>query len=239
MTPLFSILCGSRNCEKYIYAAIDSVLKQTYSNWELLISDDCSEDKTFEVLSQFKDQRIKIKRNEKRLHCGKNYAQMLQEAQGEFCGVLDGDDMLKPNAIETVMNAYIKYPKIDFIWTKHIWCNGDLTRQKRGISNPPSKKSIYDSENGFKHVYSHWRTFKTDLRNKTTLFKDQKCTVDKELGYSLEEVGIGGFLPVELYIYRYHKHNMSHSSNQKEVWGKVRKRHAGLNRKGVMVLEWN
>lgn len=235
----FSILCTTRNCENYISSTIRSVLAQTYDNWELIIADDCSEDKTVDIISSFMDKRIILVKNNTRLYCGANYNQILQMATGEYCGVLDGDDLLVPHSISTVFRSYQKNPDIDFIWTKHRWCNGEMSRGKNGISSNPIKKTIFDSEKNFKHIYSHWRTFKTILRDKGKLFKDMKCTVDKELGYTLEELGFGGFLPVELYLYRYHKNNMSHHSNQKEVWAKVRKRHEGIKKYGVKTLDAN
>lgn len=214
-----------------------SVLSQTYTNWEMIISDDCSTDETFKILSSFNDPRLIIQQNPSRLYCGANYAKMLNMATGKYCGVLDGDDMLKPEAIETVLKFYHKYPKIDFIWTRHRWCNGEMTREKKGISNKPKGKTIYESEEGFKHVYSHWRTFKTEMRHRGVLFKNMPCTVDKELGYTLEELGNGGFLDTELYLYRYHKKNMSHNSNQKQMWKKIRLEHMKRKRFKVMILK--
>lgn len=234
--PLFSILCATKNCSSYIDDAIKSVLNQDYQNWELLILDDCSKDNTFEIVSSYSDSRIIKNRNETRLKCGLTYAKLLSMANGEYCGVLDGDDMLKYNAISTIVDAYAQNPNIDFIWTKHRWCNGSMTRDKPGISSSPKKRTIYESEDGFRHVYSHWRTFKTRLKDRAELFKDMPCTVDKELGYTLEEIGYGGFLPLELYLYRYHQNNMSHNSNQKEAWARVRKKHADRKRFGVSVL---
>lgn len=234
---LFSILCATRNQSAFIENTINSVLSQDYNNWEMIICDDCSEDNTFELCSKFKDPRVKVFKNNKRLYCGSNYAQMLSMANGVYCGVLDGDDLLKSEAVSTVIQCYQKYPQIDFIWTKHKWCNGNMTREKKGISNAPKRLTIYDSEEGFKHIYSHWRTFKTSLREKGLLFKDMRCTVDKELGYTLEELGCGGFLPKELYLYRYHKNNMSHNSKQKEAWARIRKEHRNKKRYKSIILD--
>ena len=57
---LVSIIMPSYNCGRYISESVQSVLKQTYSKWELIIVDDCSKDDTREILHSFKDKRIKL-----------------------------------------------------------------------------------------------------------------------------------------------------------------------------------
>ena len=79
---LVSIIMPAYNTGKYIAASIRSVFAQTYSNWELIIVDDCSTDDTKEIISSFQDPRIKSFRNDK--HSGaalsRNYA--LRKAKG-------------------------------------------------------------------------------------------------------------------------------------------------------------
>ena len=55
---LFSIIMPCYNAEKYLKQSIDSVLKQTYENWELIIINDCSTDTSFKIINTFKDHRI-------------------------------------------------------------------------------------------------------------------------------------------------------------------------------------
>ena len=205
----------------------------------MIIVDDCSKDRTYkralEIASKFPN--IKVYRNDSNIKCGPTYRRLLDMAKGDYCGVLDGDDALIRTSISTIVKYYIKNPDIDFIWTKHRWFNSDMSKFRSGISNKPKCNTIYESESGFKHVYSHWRTFKTSLREKRQLFSKLPCTVDKDLGYTLEEVGSGAFLPIELYNYRYHKNNMSHNSSQKVVWGEVRKKHKHIKRNKIRVLK--
>lgn len=71
--PVLSIIMPAYNAEKYISEAIESIINQTYTNWELLICDDNSTDKTYEIAKSFMDERIKLfknpvnKKNRKRL----------------------------------------------------------------------------------------------------------------------------------------------------------------------------
>lgn len=216
-----------------------SVLAQTYKNWEMILVDDCSSDGTYERAKEIaaKHDNITVLQNEKRLYCGMNYNKMLSMAKGKYCGVVDGDDVLLPQAMSIIVQYYEKYPQIDFMWTKHRWGNTNLDKFREGLSRSARHGTIYDSEEGLRHVYSHWRTFKTELRERKQLFENLKCTVDKNLGYNLEEVGRGGFLNMPLYHYRYHKKNMSHNSNQRQIWREVRIKHANRKRYNSVKLK--
>jgi glycosyltransferase involved in cell wall biosynthesis len=235
----FSILTATHNCFYFVADCIRSVISQRYDNWEMIIVDDCSTDKTFNKVSQLAatDTRIKAIRNKKRLYCGANYKKILSMASGDICGVLDGDDMLSPVSVKMLVQYYLDNPEIDFIWTNHVWFNKNMTRHKKGISSTPKRGSIYKSEDGLKHVYSHWRTFRTKLRDRGTLFNDKlRCAVDKDLGYTLEELGRGAYLNEPVYHYRYHPLNMSHGSNQKQTWREIRKLHKNKKRFESIVL---
>jgi len=152
-------------------------------------------------------------------------------ATDKYCCILDGDDKLKPNAVSTIVRLYEGNPNVDFIWTNHRWGNTKMTKFRNGLSSMAKKGTIYDTEGkDLKHVYSHWRTFKTEMRDRGELFRKLKCTVDKDLGYNLEELGQGAFHPDSLYLYRYHNNNMSHNSSQKAMWKEIRKHHKNRHR---------
>lgn len=238
--PKFTILTAVRNCSLFVVDTLRSVLAQSYPNWEMIISDDCSIDDTVQKIEEFiirnNVSNIILTKNINRLYCGMNYNKILQLATGKYCGVLDGDDMLLPHSIATVVKYYESNPAIDFIWTMHNWYNRDMTKHRLGLSSKPTEKNIYKSEKGLRHVYSHWRTFKTEMRDRGQLFRELRCTVDKDLGYSLEELGSGAFLPIVLYNYRYHKDNMSHHSSQKAEWVKIRRYHKNIKRNNVITF---
>ncbi len=101
MDELVSIIMPAYNTAQYIAGSIDSVLKQTYTNWELLIVDDCSTDNTVSVVSGFlHDPRIRFLQNAHNSGAAlsRNYA--LREARGKWIAFLDSDDVWVPEKLE-------------------------------------------------------------------------------------------------------------------------------------------
>lgn len=99
---LISIIMAAYNAERTIEQAVTSVLNQTYTNFELLIIDDCSKDNTLSLAENFKqnDNRIKVIKNEK--NSGVSYTRRhgLEEANGEWIAVLDSDDAWTADKLE-------------------------------------------------------------------------------------------------------------------------------------------
>lgn len=243
----FTILCATQKCGKYIGEAVNSVLNQTYKDWEMLILDDCSSDDTYQKALEAAQGHcnIKVMKNDARMYCSNTYQKLLEIANGEICGVLDGDDVLAPNAIERIVGLYDKHQNVSWIYTQSFWCNDNLVPRRKGLSRLPLKGQLLYMGMRQMHCFSHWRTFKTRLREKRKpLFeKDLKCAVDKSLGYVLEELGAGGFLDECLYYYRYHRENMSHKTPQRPVWKQVvqravqRRAKLGIKAKGVTTIK--
>ena len=101
MNELVSIIMPSYNTAKYIVNAIHSVLQQTYSNWELIIVDDCSTDNTDEIIKPFLvDDRIIYLKNEKNSGAAISRNRALREAKGRWIAFLDSDDLWLPEKLE-------------------------------------------------------------------------------------------------------------------------------------------
>ena len=100
MYGLVSIIMPSYNTAQYIGESIKSVISQTYSNWELIIVDDCSTDNTDEVVGGFQDNRIKYIKNEKNSGAAVSRNRALREVKGEWIAFLDSDDLWFPQKLE-------------------------------------------------------------------------------------------------------------------------------------------
>ena len=99
---LVSIIIPAFNSEKTIETAINSVLSQTYSNYEIIIIDDSSTDRTLQTIKDLydNDKKIKILCNEKNLGSGETRNYGIREANGEFIAFLDADDEWYPHKLE-------------------------------------------------------------------------------------------------------------------------------------------
>ena len=105
---LISIIMPSYNSEKYIKNAIDSVVQQTYRNWELIVVDDCSTDGTVNVISNFEDKRIHLLKNEKNSGAAISRNRALREATGKWIAFLDSDDVWHPEKLERQLKFMLK-----------------------------------------------------------------------------------------------------------------------------------
>ncbi len=97
---LVSIVMPSYNTASYIKESIQSILNQTYTNWELIIVDDCSTDNTDEVLAAITDSRIRYFKNEKNSGAAVSRNKALREARGQWIAYLDSDDIWMPEKLE-------------------------------------------------------------------------------------------------------------------------------------------
>ncbi|HEY9185076.1 MAG TPA: glycosyltransferase family 2 protein [Salegentibacter sp.] len=100
---LVSVVMPAYNSEEFITAAIQSVKEQTYSNWELLVIDDASEDKTSAIVKELtrEDHRIKLLRNEENQGAGISRNKGISQAKGAYIAFLDADDLWKPHKLQT------------------------------------------------------------------------------------------------------------------------------------------
>ena len=123
MDDLISIIMPSFNTGKYITETIESVLAQSYKNWELIIVDDCSSDNTDEIVNTYlSDDRIHYFKNEKNSGAAFSRNTALREAKGKWIAFLDSDDLWMPEKLEKQLSfmksngyffSYTDYEEID------------------------------------------------------------------------------------------------------------------------------
>lgn len=123
MQDLVSIIMPSYNTGQYIAESIQSVRNQTYTNWELIIVDDCSTDNTDESVAPYlSDRRICFIKNEKNSGAAVSRNRALREAKGRWVAFLDSDDLWMPEKLEKQVEfmeknnlhfSYTAYEEID------------------------------------------------------------------------------------------------------------------------------
>lgn len=116
-TPKVSIILPTYNRADLIMETVDSILNQTYQNWELIIIDDGSDDNTQEIIAQIKDQRIQFHKGGRIGIVGKLKNIGIEKANGEFIAFIDSDDLWAQTKLEKQMAALQQYPEAGFSLT--------------------------------------------------------------------------------------------------------------------------
>lgn len=99
MNPRVSVVMSVFNCEKYLRSAVDSILSQTFTNFEFIVIDDGSSDSGPEVMSAYQDPRIRFSRNEQNIGLTRTLNKGLKQARGEFIARMDCDDVSHPDRL--------------------------------------------------------------------------------------------------------------------------------------------
>lgn len=137
--PLVSIITPVYNAEQFLSETIKSIKCQTYSNWELLLVDDCSKDNSAKIIKQFakSDDRIKYIKLEKNSGASVSRNTGISNAKGRFVAFIDSDDLWEPQKLEVQIKYMIK-EKVGFTFTSYRYMkeNGDKTNK---VAKAPSK----------------------------------------------------------------------------------------------------
>lgn len=124
--PEVSIITPVYNSSKFLQETIDSVLSQTFQDWEWLVTDDCSQDNSVEILNNQNDSRIKVFKTEKNGGAGHARNISLQNATGRFITFLDADDFWEQEFLEEMV-SFMKKEKTELAYSNYARCDENLT----------------------------------------------------------------------------------------------------------------
>ncbi|MDA7689389.1 glycosyltransferase [Candidatus Pelagibacter sp.] len=113
--PLISIITVTLNSEKYLKETLKSIFNQKYKNYELIIIDGKSNDKTLNIIKK-NIKKINLYKSEKDKGIYDAFNKGIKLASGDLIGIVNSDDILKPNALKILVKYYNKYPKMDFFF---------------------------------------------------------------------------------------------------------------------------
>ncbi|MBE9233921.1 glycosyltransferase family 2 protein [Cuspidothrix issatschenkoi LEGE 03284] len=165
ITPEISIIVCTYNRAHYLNKGIESVLNQTFTNWELLIVDDGSCDNTFEIVNPYLGQynNIRYLKHQNKKQCyAKNAG--IQASFGRYITLLDSDDSYKPNHLESRLEYMKAHPEIDLIQggffseeeilVADYFQPGKLINLKECVLGPTffGKRKVFFELQGFKHM---------------------------------------------------------------------------------------
>lgn len=123
--PEVSIITPCYNSSKFLQQTIDSVLNQTFTDWEWLITDDKSTDHSVEIINKVDDERIKLTVAEKNGGAGHARNLSLEQASGRFITFLDADDFWDPNFLEEMV-SFMKKENAELAYSNYSRCDENL-----------------------------------------------------------------------------------------------------------------
>ena len=143
-SPLISIITPSYNSANFIGETIESIQAQTYKNWELIITDDCSKDNTIEVVNSYitNDSRIKVFKLEKNSGGGVARNNSIEKANGRYIAFCDSDDRWHPEKLEKQI-AFMQKKDCAFSYTSYMTCGED--GEIKGIVVCPNQVTLSSS----------------------------------------------------------------------------------------------
>ena len=114
-SPLISLITTTYNSEKYLEETLKSIFNQKYQNFEIIIIDGGSKDKTIKIINKY-EKKIDYWISEKDKGIYDAFNKGLKLARGHLIGMVNSDDILKPNALKILVQYYNKYPNKDFFF---------------------------------------------------------------------------------------------------------------------------
>lgn len=194
MSPLVTIITPTYNREATLPRAIDSVLAQDFSDWELVIVDDGSTDDTAALVSSYTDSRIRFVEHEENRGVAAAKNTGLDEIRGEFFSTLDSDDELKPGALSRLLDVFALHPDVD-----QVICNCEEWGTGRLHSSGIDQEGYVDESNVVPvgEFWSLTRTYTLGASRHDPALNG----FEEVLWYELAERQVRYFIPDALRIY--------------------------------------
>ncbi|MEN2414525.1 glycosyltransferase family 2 protein [Flavobacterium mesophilum] len=210
MSELVSIIVPTYNTEKFIRQTIESVQNQTYSNWEMILADDASTDKTVVIIEEFaqKDSRIKLFKLPENKGNGFARNTALEKATGKYIAYLDADDLWFPEKLEKQIQ-FLKANNLHFTFSFYDSIDeegNDLNRRVES-PNPLTYKELFFCN----YVGNLTAIYDADYFGKIILETSQKRQDWRIWLTILKQIKIAKPVPEPLAFYRIRKDSVSSS----------------------------
>lgn len=217
---MISIAMTTYNGEKYLREQIDSILNQSYKDFELIICDDCSTDSTVQIIKSYTDSRITLFINDTNLGFKKNFEKAIKLCSGDYIALSDQDDIWKNNKLELCVNNINDY---DLICTNSVIINSENISQNYTMKDVLKIKKIPNDQ--FK-IFSHL-IFTNFVQGSTVLAKRDfilsTLPIPENFGYHDYWFGImasinNGIKYLDISTLNYRKHESQITINTYEIF---------------------
>jgi len=223
MKPLISVIMPVYNCEEFVEESIRSIIKQNYTNWELIIVDDASEDSTLEKISKIQDKRIQVIGLKEHHGIASAFAEGYKLAKGQYIVRHDADDISLPTRFYIQQSHLNENPKLGMVSCLISCFTRDQSLRKECIfieriqnyykSNDDIEKSIIV---GFLPIIFPTLMIRKEILDKA-LQENKAGPFDDQMELLLDLIKLSPVEKVNTILYSYRRHkNAYHIVNQKE-----------------------
>lgn len=226
--PLVSIVMSVYNDELYLKQSLDSIFAQTMQDFEIIIVDDASTDRTVEIINEYQDERIRLYLNETNQGLTKNLNRGLSFVRGEYIARMDGDDICRPDRLEKQIQWLEAHPSLMLISCRtHMFGDEDLVSDIQGTPKQLQARML------IRPVLAHpGFMMRRELVEKQGFCYDESYRSAQDYNFAVRvakqfEIGIA---PEVLLDYRVHKKQVSSKRGTEQS--------ANADRVRKLQLEW-
>lgn len=190
-----SIIMGIYNCEKTLSESIDSIINQSYENWELIMCDDCSNDNTYKVAKEYMDKypkKIKLIKNEKNMTLGPTLNKCLKIASGAYIARQDGDDLSTKDRLLKQIKCLEENPQFDLVGTGMMIFDENGSYGERMLKEHPVGKDLMKGTT-FAHATIMCKKSVYEILDGYSEEENRKGVEDYDLWFRFFEKGFNGY----------------------------------------------
>ena len=228
-----SIITTFYNSEKYLRECIESVISQSYQDWELILWNDGSSDTSLTIANEFAntDERIIVVSNQENKGRGYALKQAIVQSKGEFFGILDSDDILLPEALKVTFELLTNNSETGWLYTNYY--DGDEQGNVLGLGR--RCQIAYSPNNELETSCTfHFRLIRRSFYARSLgVDENLRVAVDYDLCLKLSEVGKPIHLRRALYKYRHHERQISQLFKLQQSEAFVDSSQAAIERRGL------
>lgn len=224
--PLVSILVTNYNNAAYIVESLDSAIRQTYKNTEIVVVDDQSTDDSVELVNQFISQHpekpMVLFVSPENKGCPGSKRKSVELCHGEYFIFLDSDDAITPDAVEQLLQVMLSEEgRYSIVYSAQYLCDGDLKPicLSDHCGRIPEGQSNLSSKSG--HISYVTLCSKKYYDLTTGINVDAGLAEDQDFYFKMEEVAPVCYVDIPMYYYRKHDHNISFnvtSTTRNKYW---------------------
>jgi glycosyltransferase involved in cell wall biosynthesis len=216
--PHISVLLSVLNGAKFVADAVQSILAQSYSDFEFIIVDDGSTDRTLTILQSFADPRIQIIRNEANIGLARSLNKALDFARGEFIARIDADDFSPPERFAKQLQFLLDHPQIDVVGSDMVEVDehGVRIREKKFPRTPEEVRRTMFVHNPLAHSAVMMRA--SVLKKVGGYDPNFHHTEDYDLWLRIAKTGEIANIPQPLLTRRLHSANVTYAGEIEMVF---------------------